>query len=145
MFFFFICRSSSFSFFFFHAIFYSLGVELFLFFFLSFFWGPCVDSCLSPFSFLFSGSAAFCFVFFFFVFGFFFLFLFFCGECIFSLSFHRLNKPFEIDTMFLAVSLIVSLIHVDPVHNHAMNDMLWPTAPNINTCNIAIHEYMKCT
>ena len=111
--FFFICCLPSF---FFHAFFSSsLRVELFLFFFLSLFWGPCVDSCLSSFflffawgtaffffvfgvelfssfSFLFSGGAAFCF---------WLLFLsFFWGPCVFTLSFHHLSKPFEIDPMF---------------------------------------------
>ena len=49
----------------------------------------------------------------------FFLVSFFWGPCVFSLSFHRLNKLLEIDPMFLAVSLIVWT----PSRNHAMNDM----------------------
>ena len=73
------------------------------------------------FLFFFLEVAAFCFS----CFWLLFLVSFFLGAlCFLSLSFHRLNKPFEIDSeLFLAVSLIVSLIHVDPVRNHAMNNM----------------------
>ena len=117
--FFFINRSPSFSFFFFFLLgaphfLLVFGVVLFLFFFFPFSRGPCVDSCLSSFSFLFSAGlvSTIVFLFFFFlpfpawgaayfllVFGveFFFLFPFFWGSCVFSLSFQRLNKPFEID------------------------------------------------
>ena len=116
--FFFICHSPSFSFSF---IFFLL--ELSCFFSSSFLLsGGLVSTVVFPLlPFFFLGAPHFVFL----VFGFFLLFLFLWGPCVFSLFFH-LNKPFEIYPMFLAVSLIVSLIHVDPVRNHAMNDISSP-------------------
>ena len=80
-------------------------------FFMPFFFLLLELSCFSSFPFLFSGGLVSTVVFplflFFFlevphfvflIFGFFFLFLFFWGHCVVSLSFHRLNKPFEIDS-----------------------------------------------
>ena len=124
-----------------HAFFFSsLGVGLFFFFFLSFFLGTlCRQLCFFFLLFFFPGKPHFVFT----VFGFF-CFSFFWGPCVFSLSFYRLNKQFEIDSMFLAVSLIVSLIHVDTVRNHAMNDMLRPSAPNKSMLH-SHDEYMKRT
>ena len=108
--------------FFFHVFFFSsLGVELSFFCFFPFFLGALYRQLSFLFFSFFGGwgCAAFCFS----CFWLLFLVSFFWGPCVFSHSFHHLNKPFEIDPMFLAVSLIVSLIHVYPVRNHAMNDM----------------------
>ena len=93
--FFFIFRSSSFSFLP-TFLFSSLGVELFFFFFPFFFSGGLVSTVVFLlFSFLFLLRVPH---FVFHVFGFFFLVSFFWGLCVFSLFFHRLNKPLEIDS-----------------------------------------------
>ena len=79
-------------------------------------WRPCVDSCVFSFSLFFFLGAPHFFFFLFSVLSFFFsLFLFFWVPCVFSLSFHRLNKPLEIDTHVL--SLVVSLITLS-YHTH---------------------------
>ena len=121
--FFFICRLPFFFLFFLSF----LGVELFFFFFFPFFWGPCVNSCLSSFSFLFSGGTAFYFS----CFWLFFFFLFLGALCFLSL----LPSPGQAVRNRSLCFPIVSLIFMDSVCNHAMNDMLWPLAPNI-ICNI---------
>ena len=100
------------------------------FFFFSFFWGPCVDNCLSFFSFLpFPAWGA---AFFLLVFGvefFFFFFPFFLGAlCFLSL----LPSPEQAVRNRSLCFPVVSFDLVDPVRNHAMNDMLWSSAPSMN-------------
>ena len=61
---------------------------------------------------------------------FFFFFPFFggwMGLCFFSL----LPSPEQAVRNRSLCFLVAALIHVDPVRNHAMNDMLCPSAPNI--------------
>ena len=67
-------------------------------------------------------------------------FFFFWGPCVFSLSLLLLNKPLEIDPMFLAVYL-----KDIPSRNHAMNDMpssgtkyIYVTYPYMNMCEMDI-------
>ena len=128
------------------SFFFHLPLTFIFFFFSScFFFLLSELSCFSSFLFSFSGwGAAFfsscfrCWPFF--------LFLFFLGAlCFLSLSFHRLNKTFEIDAMLSAVSLIVSLIHVEPSHNHTMNDMSSFWHQKKNQCTIARYGYAKRT
>ena len=90
------------SFFFFFSFFLgALWRQLSFFFFLSFFWGPfflqALCRQLSFFFFLFPAWGAAFYPSFFGVEFFFFFLPFFWGPCVFSLSFHRLNKPFQID------------------------------------------------
>ena len=126
--------------FFFHAFFFffsSLGVELSFFCFFPFFWGRRIlfFLFLACFSFFFLGVT-----FFFSCFWLLFLVSFFLGAlCFLSL----LPSPEQaVRNSFLRL-LIVSLIHVDPVRNHAMNDMFWPPVPNNLHVTYPWYGYVK--